>query len=102
MQKFVITIARGFGSGGKEIGVKLAERLGIPFECFSSQQLRQVPGEFSTSPFVQSVVGVDNVCERSAVLASGGTLCQGKTARDGITMALALAPYQPNWRWQVE
>lgn len=22
MQKFVITIARGFGSGGKEIGVK--------------------------------------------------------------------------------
>ena len=31
MQKFVITIARGFGSGGKEIGVKLAERLGIPY-----------------------------------------------------------------------
>ena len=24
MQKYVITIARGFGSGGKEIGVKLA------------------------------------------------------------------------------
>ena len=35
MQKFVITIARGFGSGGKEIGVKLAERLGIP--CYEQQ-----------------------------------------------------------------
>lgn len=29
--KHVITIAREFGSGGREIGVKLAERLGIPF-----------------------------------------------------------------------
>ena len=37
MQKFVITIARGFGSGGKEIGVKLAERLGIP--CYEQQIL---------------------------------------------------------------
>ena len=38
MQKCVITIARGFGSGGKEIGVKLAERLGIP--CYEQQILR--------------------------------------------------------------
>lgn len=70
----------------------LAERLGIPFECFSSQQLRQVPGEFSASPFVQSVVGVDNVCERSAVLGSGGKLIMKKQVLDGVTMALAMAP----------
>ena len=38
MQKYVITIARGFGSGGKEIGVKLAQRLGIP--CYEQQILR--------------------------------------------------------------
>ena len=30
-QKIVITIARQFGSGGKEIGEKLAKQLGIPF-----------------------------------------------------------------------
>ena len=30
MQNYVITIARGFGSGGKEIGGKLGEKLGIP------------------------------------------------------------------------
>ena len=75
---------------------------GWPLKTYPAEQLRAVEGQFTPSAFVQGVTGVDNVCERSAVLASGGTLCQGKTARDGITMALALAPYQPNWRWQVE
>ena len=37
MNNYVITIARGFGSGGKEIGTKLAERLGIP--CYEKQIL---------------------------------------------------------------
>lgn len=31
MQKYVITIARGYGSGGKTIGKMLSEQLGIPF-----------------------------------------------------------------------
>jgi cytidylate kinase len=31
MSKYVITIARGYGSGGKTIGKMLAEELGIPF-----------------------------------------------------------------------
>ena len=75
---------------------------GWPLKTYPAEQLRAVEGQFNPSAFVQGVTGVDNVCERSAVLASGGTLCQGKTAGDGITMALALAPYQPNWRWQVE
>ena len=75
---------------------------GWPLKTYPAEQLREVEGQFTPSAFVKGVTGVDNVCERSAVLASGGTLCQGKTARDGITMALALAPYQPNWRWQDE
>ena len=75
---------------------------GWPLKTYPAEQLRAVEGQFNPSAFVQGVTVLDNVCERSAVLASGGTLCQGKTARDGITMALALAPYQPNWRWQVE
>ena len=75
---------------------------GWPLKTYPAEQLRAVEGQFNPSAFVQGVTGVDNVCERSAVLASGGTLCQGKTAGDGITMALALTPYQPNWRWQDE
>lgn len=31
MEKFIITIARGYGSGGRTIGKMLSERLGIPF-----------------------------------------------------------------------
>ena len=37
MENVVITIARGFGSGGKEIGTKLAEKLGIV--CYERQLL---------------------------------------------------------------
>ena len=38
MENYVITIARGFGSGGIEIGSKLADRLGI--HCYESQILK--------------------------------------------------------------
>lgn len=37
MKNYVITIARGFGSGGKEVASKLADRLGIP--CYERQIL---------------------------------------------------------------
>lgn len=37
MKHFVITIARGFGSGGKDIGYKAAEKLGIP--CYEREIL---------------------------------------------------------------
>lgn len=75
---------------------------GWPLKTYSAEQLRAVEGRFTPSAFVQSVIGVDNVCERSAVLASGGVLCREKTAGNGVTMALALAPYRPDWRWQDE
>ncbi len=72
---------------------------GLSFQTFSADALRKARGEFAASPFVESVVGVDNVCERAAVLGSGGTLYCKKKARDGVTMALALAPFAPDWRW---
>lgn len=37
MNNYVITIARGFGSGGKEIGLRLSEELGIP--CYENRIL---------------------------------------------------------------
>ena len=73
---------------------------GWPVKFFSAEQLRQAPGSYAASAFVQSVTGVDNVCERAAVLASGGTLFLPKQAGGGVTFALALCPYAPNWRWQ--
>jgi cytidylate kinase len=44
MGNYVIAIARGFGSGGKAIGTKLAEKLGIP--CYE-KQLLDMASEYS-------------------------------------------------------
>lgn len=75
---------------------------GLALETFSARALQAVEGDFSSSSFVRSVTGVDNVCERAAVLGSGGTLVAKKQAGDGVTMAAALAPFSPDWRWRDE
>ena len=73
---------------------------GWPVEFFSAEALRAAPGSFTPSAFVQSITGVDNVCERAAVLAAGGELVFHKFARTGVTFALAVRPFAPDWRWQ--
>lgn len=85
---------------GEEPGLlALAESWKIPFETFSEQELSALQGEFTPSAFVKKTVGVENVCERSAVLAShGGRLIQKKLAADGVTAALAVE----DWRIHFE
>lgn len=61
----------------------------LPLTAYSSGELAAVPGVFAHSDFVLRTVGVGCVCERAAVLASGGALLMGKTAMDGVTLALA-------------
>ena len=56
---------------------------------FSAEELETAEGEFSTSDFVKGVTGVDNVCERAAVL-RGERLIVKKTACDGVTVAVGL------------
>lgn len=56
---------------------------------YTAQELSQVGGTVSSSSFVESVVGVDNVCERAALM-EADKLIVNKTARDGVTVALAL------------
>ena len=75
---------------------------GWPLITYSSDDLKKAEGEFTASEFVSSVTGVDNVCERSAVLASGGKLIKAKTSGEGVTMALAAAEYDPDWTWTIE
>ena len=71
---------------------------GLAFAVFSAEQLKEVNGNFTGSAFVERVTGVDNVCERAAVLGSAkeeaGALLCGKYAEDGVTAALA----QKKWR----
>ena len=75
---------------------------GWALQTFSAAELAAVAGEFSASAFVEETTGVDNVCERAAVLSSGseGVLFARKFARDGVTFALAKTPVKLDWRWQ--
>ena len=68
---------------------ELAHQLRAEYVTFSAEQLMETEGEFSSSEYVLEQVGADNVCERSAVKASGGELIFGKYAKDGVTVAAA-------------
>ena len=48
MEKKIITISREFGSGGRTIGHKVAERLGIPF--YDKELVNQVALESGFAP----------------------------------------------------
>ena len=80
----------------------LSEKLGVPFKTFSSEELLSVQGEFTSSSFVSKTVGVDNVCERSAVKAAenytGVHFIQRKRGAEGVTTALVLG----DWRIRFE
>ncbi len=60
----------------------------LPVTFYSAETLRAVPGEFTPSELVQRVTGVDNVCERAALLGAE-TILVRKQAAGGVTVALA-------------
>ena len=79
---------------------QLAEKLGVPFEVFSAEELDRLEGEFTASGFVNRVTGVDNVCERAAVLGSRGDLIIAKQALNGVTAAIAMRKEGYRWKQQ--
>ena len=98
-----ITVAASIDLKQNEPGLlEFCRSHGWPVSFYSAAQLRAVPGTFSASRFVQGVTGVDNVCERAAVLASGGTLLLPKYAHTGVTFAAAVRPFAPDWRWKTD
>lgn len=60
----------------------------LPVVFYSAEELRRVPGDFPVSPRVQKITGVDNVCQRSAML-DGKRCITPKTAMEGVTVAVA-------------
>lgn len=84
-----------------EIGLmNLSQYYHVDFKTFSAETLENINlengEELSSSDFVRSVTGIDNVCERSALalaMEMGGgevsRLCVKKTAGNGITLAVA-------------
>ncbi len=94
--RLAITQVCSIEQKAREPGIlEFCQAYGLPYKTFSPQELRTVPGTYASSAFVKEVTGVDNVCERSAVLGSGagGRLLAEKDALNGVTMALAISPY---------
>ena len=75
----------------------------LPFVTFSAEELMSVKGTFTQSAFVKEITGADNVCERSAVLGADSdcedSLIFRKHAYDGVTVALAVRTFAPDFRW---
>ena len=65
---------------------------GLELSLFSAGELMSTEGDFTPSAFVMETTGTDNVCERSAVRLSGGTLVLRKNAAEGVTVAAAEKP----------
>ena len=93
-QKITLSVVKGLAS----IDIKkdepgllaFAKEYALPLRFYSAEELNMVKGDFTTSSFVTRTVGVDNVCERAAVLDSrGGKLLLRKTSRSGVTLAIA-------------
>ena len=68
------------------------EKNGLELITYTAEELMSVSGDFEASDFVLETTGADNVCERSAVLCSGGKLIIRKNAVDGVTVAAAESP----------
>ena len=68
--------------------LKYCENSGLSSIFYSAAELQNVPGEFTPSAFVQSVTGIDNVCERAALMGAEKLIVK-KTALNGVTVAVA-------------
>ena len=90
--------------------LEFCERMGLGLRTHTADELAVVPGDFSASDFVKKTTGVDNVCERSALLGArqlaeatqssrpqDARLVLGKFAQNGATVALAYV--QPRLAW---
>lgn len=60
----------------------------LPVVFYSADELRTVPGDFSSSELVLRVTGVGSVCERSAIIGAEKLLVR-KTVLNGVTVSIA-------------
>lgn len=71
----------------------------LPYKVYDADILIAIEGYFTSSEFVRSQVGVDNVCERSALKLAGnnGKLIMRKTAENGITLSVGKREWSVNF-----
>ena len=69
----------------------LSRRWHLPYLTFDAELLKETRGATVSSSFVEETVGVDNVCERAALLAAGrgAELILPRQTGEGVTLAIA-------------
>lgn len=84
--------------------VAFCKEKGLSLTSYTADELSSLKGDFTSSEFVKKITGVDSVCERSAVMRAGAhaKLAIKKYPHNGVTMALALMDYKPDWSWKYE
>ena len=93
-----IRLAASINLKSEEAGLlEFCEKSSLPVSFYTARQLREIPGEFTPSERVLRVTGVDNVCERAAMMGAESLLVR-KTAMDGVTVAIA----QEHWEVRFE
>ena len=68
--------------------LEFCKKQGLPAVFYSAEELRSLSGDFTPSDRVLQVTGVDNVCERAAMMGAEKLLVK-KTAGNGVTVAIA-------------
>lgn len=76
--------------------LEFCARRGWPVSFYSARELAALEGDFTPSERVLRVTGVDNVCERAAMMGAE-RLVTPKTARNGVTVALALEDWRAHF-----
>lgn len=68
--------------------LQYAAQKGMLPQFYSAEELKKAEGKFSSSDFVEQITGVENVCERAAMMGADQLIVK-KTAIDGVTVAVA-------------
>ena len=84
MKNRIITISREFGSGGRTIGLKVAEKLGIP--CYDAELIQKIAQE---SGFAE------NYIKEAGEYAPGGFLASALSNR-------AFGPTNEDYLWNIQ
>ncbi len=89
LERRAIRVAASIDLKMNEQGLlRFCERNHWPIRFYPGAVLEEVKGNFTPSAFVKNVTGVDNVCERAAMVGAQKLLVR-KTVRNGVTVAVA-------------
>jgi cobalt-precorrin 5A hydrolase len=91
IERSAVTAVTSIDVKKEEKGIlEMASHFGAEFVTFSEDVLMAQEGEFSSSEFVRSMVGADNVCERSVMAYGCARILSGKRAENGMTLAVGV------------